>query len=56
MSQWYAKTAGQTLSELKTSRSGLTPRQAEERLEQHGPNKLTGAKKESLAARFLAQM
>ncbi len=56
MSQWYAKTPGQTLSELGVSRSGLTPRQAQERLEQYGPNKLAGAKKESLAARFLAQM
>ena len=26
MSQWYAKTAGQTLSELDARRSGLSPR------------------------------
>ena len=57
MSQWYAKTSGQVLNELNTSRtSGLSTKQAEERLEQYGPNKLEGAKKQSLAARFLAQM
>ncbi len=57
MSQWYAKTSGQVLSELNAGRtSGLSPREAEERLAQYGPNKLAGAKKESLAARFLAQM
>ena len=56
MSQWYAKTPDQTLAGLESSRSGLTSRQAEKRLEQYGPNKLAGAKKESLAARFLAQM
>ena len=57
MSQWYAKPASQVLSELGASRSsGLTPRQGEERLEKHGPNRLAGAKKQSLAARFLGQM
>ena len=34
MSQWYAKTPGQTLSELGVSQSaGLSARQAQERLE-----------------------
>ncbi|MBD5084241.1 MAG: calcium-translocating P-type ATPase, PMCA-type [Clostridiales bacterium] len=57
MTQWYAKTAAQVLHELDTSQSsGLTPRQGEERLEKHGPNKLAGAKKQSLAARFFGQM
>ena len=57
MTQWYAKTAAQVLRELDTSQtSGLTPRQGEERLEKHGPNKLAGAKKQSLAARFFGQM
>ena len=57
MSQWYAKTPGQTLAGLETSRSsGLSPRQAQERLERYGPNRLAGAKKASLAARFLAQL
>ncbi len=56
MSQWYAKTAGQTLSELDTSRSGLSPRQAQERLDKYGPNQLAGAPKKPLWARFLDQM
>ena len=35
MSQWYAKSHRQVLSELNTDRqSGLSPRQAQERLEQ----------------------
>ena len=57
MSQWFAKTTKQVLSELDTSRTaGLTTRQASERLEQYGPNRLEGTKKESLAVRFLNQM
>ena len=54
---WYAKTPGQVLSGLNVSReAGLTARQARERLGQYGPNKLAGAKKEPLWARFLDQM
>ncbi len=57
MSQWYAKSDRQVLSELNTNRqSGLSPRQAQERLEQYGPNKLSGAKKEPLWLRFLNQL
>ena len=57
MSQWYAKTSGQVLSELDVNpSSGLSPRQAEERLGKYGPNRLEGAKKEPLAVRFLNQM
>ena len=56
MSQWYAKTAGQTLDELGSGRSGLSPRQAQERLEKYGPNKLAGAPKKPLWARFLDQL
>ena len=57
MSQWYAKTPGQTLSELGVTQSaGLSARQAQERLEKHGPNKLSGAKKEPLWLRFLNQL
>lgn len=56
MSQWYAKTAGQTLDELDAGRSGLSPRQAQERLEKYGPNKLAGAPKKPLWARFLDQL
>ncbi len=56
MSQWYAKTARQTLDELGSGRSGLSPRLAQERLEKYGPNKLAGAPKKPLWARFLDQL
>ena len=57
MTQWYAKTSGQVLTELNVSvRAGLTARQARERLSQYGPNRLAGAEKEPLWARFLSQM
>lgn len=57
MSQWFAKTSGQVLSELGSDRAaGLTSKEVQKRLEQHGPNKLEQAKKEPLAVRFLNQM
>ena len=56
MSQWFAKTRKQVLAELETSPSGLTAQQAAQRLERFGPNRLEGAKKESLAVRFFNQM
>ena len=56
MSQWYAKTDRQVLKELGSGRSGLSPRQAQERLEKYGPNRLAGAAKKPLWARFLDQM
>ena len=57
MSQWHAKTPGQTLSGLNVSgRAGLTGRQARERLDRYGPNRLAAAKREPLWARFLGQM
>ena len=57
MSQWYAKSPGQVLSELDANRqSGLSPRQAQERLARYGPNKLSGAKQEPLWLRFLNQL
>ena len=57
MSQWYAKTPAQALSELNVSgHAGLTARQARERLGRYGPNRLEGAKKESLLVRFFNQM
>ena len=57
MNQWYAKSPGEVLSGLGTSRqSGLSSRQAQERLAQYGPNKLSGAKKEPLWLRFLNQL
>ena len=57
MSQWYAKTPGQVLTELGTAQSsGLSPRDAQARLAKYGPNRLEGAKKEPVWLRFLDQM
>ena len=45
------------MSELESDQQkGLSTSQAEQRLTQYGPNRLEGAKKESLAVRFLNQM
>ena len=56
MSQWYAKTPGQTLAGLESGRSGLSPQEAQARLDKYGPNQLAGAPKKPLWARFLDQM
>ena len=57
MSQWFTKPTGEVLKELDTNRErGLSSKQAEERLSKYGPNALEGAKKESLAMRFLGQL
>ena len=57
MSQWYAKTPGQVLTELGAAQSsGLSPRDAQARLAKYGPNRLEGAKKEPVWLRFLDQM
>ncbi len=57
MSQWFTKTPDQVMSELESDQQkGLSTSQAEQRLTQYGPNRLEGAKKESLAVRFLNQM
>ncbi len=57
MTPWYTKPVGEVLRELDVSpKSGLTEAQAEERLIQYGPNRLAGAKRESLWVRLLCQM
>ena len=56
MSQWYDKTAAQTLAGLESGRSGLSPQEAQARLDKYGPNQLAGAPKKPLWARFLDQM
>ena len=52
----YLRGADEVLSELKTSRDGLSNEEARARLEQHGPNKLKEGKKETLLHRFLKQL
>ena len=56
MSQWYDKTAAQTLAGLESGRSGLSPQEAQARLDKYGPNQLAGSAKKPLWARFLDQM
>jgi P-type Ca2+ transporter type 2C len=57
VSQWFTKPTEEVLNELGTDRErGLTAGQADERLSKYGPNALEGAKKESLAMRFLEQL
>ena len=57
MKLWHHLTEEEALSDLSVSpESGLSSEEAEKRLEQHGPNQLQGAEKESLLKRFLNQM
>ena len=54
---WHHLTEGEVLAELSADpNSGLTEQEAQQRLQQYGPNQLQGAKKESLLKRFLNQM
>ena len=56
MEQWHAKTAKDTLEQLRTSQEGLTGAEAAKRLVQHGPNRLARKKDKSFAARLLGQL
>ena len=57
MSLWFTKTPAETLAALETDQTtGLTSRQAEQRLAEYGPNALEGGKKENIIVRFLKQM
>jgi len=53
--QWHAKKEAELLKELKTSRNGLSSREAEKRLEEYGPNKLIEKGKVSPLEIFLGQ-
>lgn len=56
MKQAYTQPLAELLQQLNTSENGLTRQQAEERLQQYGPNKLRGAPKPTLLQRFVAQL
>ena len=45
MSQWYDKTAAQTLAGLESGRSGLSPQEAQARLDKYGPTSWPGPPK-----------
>jgi Ca2+-transporting ATPase len=53
--RFYHKTVPETLEELKTHKGGLSEKEAEQRLMQHGPNLLKKEKQISPAVLFLAQ-
>ena len=56
MVPWFSKLPDQVLSDLGTDQSrGLSSAQAQRRLSEYGPNRLEGAKKESLLSRLLGQ-
>lgn len=52
----YLTSVDEVLQEQKTSSEGITAREAEKRLEQHGKNKLKEGKKVSIIQRFLEQL
>ena len=54
-SDWHAIEGAQALAELASSRGGLSPSEAKERLEMHGPNLLPPPPRRGPLARFLAQ-
>ncbi|MCE5299739.1 MAG: HAD-IC family P-type ATPase, partial [Spirochaetia bacterium] len=52
---WHLKKLEETVSELKSSLSGLTTKDAEQRLAAHGPNELSAKKKDGPLKMFLMQ-
>ena len=50
---YYQENENRVLEALQSGREGLSGKQAQERLERHGPNKLQEAPKDSLFLRFL---
>ena len=57
MKAWHTLSEEEVLKELQTDRTaGLSEQESKARLEQYGPNRLEGAKKENMVVRFLNQM
>ncbi len=52
----YLKSTADVLSEVESSEDGLSSKEAAQRLEKNGKNKLVEGKKESLLRRFLKQL
>ncbi len=55
ISNWHALEAGDALKKISSSVDGLSQKNAQDRLQEYGPNRLRPAKKISPLARFLAQ-
>ena len=56
MSRWHDRPVEQLFQELESRPSGLTERQAQKRLEDHGPNELQPPPQAGLLRRILEQM
>ena len=56
MKHAYTQSVAAVLQQLGVSTDGLTTQQAQERLQEYGPNRLKEAEKPSLLQRFLAQL
>ena len=56
MSSWHSRPVAQLLQELDARTGGLSPRQAEERLERFGPNELDPPRREGMLRRVLEQL
>ena len=54
--RYYLEESEKILEEFNTSRTGLTQKEAEDRLLKNGKNKLQEPEKESLIKRFFKQM
>ena len=54
-SKWHALTADEAITQLETTRDGLSQEQVSQRLSSFGPNKLPEAPQASTLARFLKQ-
>ena len=52
---WHTLTVEETLEKLNSSKEGLSPEEAERRLEEYGPNQLEEIYKPSKARIFLRQ-
>ena len=54
--KYYLESAGDVISEVRSSESGLTADEAAKRLSENGPNALAKAKKDSIIKQFFSQL
>ena len=55
MGEWYQKSEAAALKELRTSRAGLTQKEAQKRLQENGENALEEGKRKKAWQVFLEQ-
>ena len=53
--EYYNMSVNETLKDLKSSKNGITPKEAKERLAKYGYNKLKETKKKGFISRFIDQ-